>query len=49
MKKLISLLLVVIFALTLSSCSLSIKDLTNKDTDTGIDPGENEFPIIPAQ
>lgn len=48
MKKLISLLLVVIFALTLSSCSLSIKDLINKDTDTGIVPGENEFPIIPA-
>ena len=48
MKKLISLLLVAIFALTLSSCSLSIKDLINKDTDTGIVPGENEFPIIPA-
>lgn len=48
MKKFLSLLFaVILIALVLSSCSLSIKDLKNDDTDTGIIPGENELPIIP--
>ncbi len=49
MKKILSLLFaVILIALTLSSCSLSIKDLKREDTDTGITPGKNELPIIPA-
>ncbi len=49
MKKFLSLLLVIsLLALTLSSCSLTIKDLmgADKGTDT-ITPGENELPLIP--
>lgn len=48
MKKFLSLLFAVILVVfVLSSCSLSIKDLKNDDTDTGITPGKNELPIIP--
>lgn len=48
MKKILTLLLALMLSvLTLSSCSLSIKDLIRDDTDTEIIPGENEFPIVP--
>lgn len=54
MKKILPMLLAaILIVLTLSSCSLSIKDLGSDDTEsdtstnTGITPGENELPGIP--